>query len=183
VSRPAIPQRPRTPIEPLRRLSALTAPLPLAPPLPASAVWIKIMYFIAACHLQFAEVAGQLLRRNECPVPAPELLESVDRGCVMDLPIIAGTVSTVIFATSMLPMLIKARRTRDLASYSLGNIVLSNLGNLVHSVYVFSLPAGPVWALHGFYLVAAGLLLLWYFRFNLRGGNATTQPNQSTVVA
>jgi len=90
----------------------------------------------------------------------------------MDLPLIAGTVSTVIFATSMLPMLIKARRTRDLASYSLGNIVLSNLGNLVHSIYVFSLPAGPVWALHGFYVVATGLLLLWYLRFNLRAGNA-----------
>ena len=101
----------------------------------------------------------------------------------MDLPIVAGTVSTVIFATSMLPMLIKARRTRDLASYSLGNILLSNLGNVVHSVYVFSLPAGPVWALHGFYLVATGLLLLWYLRFNLRGGSATTGPNQSTAVA
>jgi uncharacterized protein with PQ loop repeat len=112
-----------------------------------------------------------------------KLLESADRGCVMDLPIIAGTASTVIFATSMLPMLIKARRTRDLASYSLGNILLSNLGNLVHSVYVFSLPAGPVWALHGFYLVATGLLLLWYLRFNLGGGTASTRPNQSTVVA
>jgi hypothetical protein len=72
---------------------------------------------------------------------------------------------------------------KDLASYSLGNILLSNLGNVVHSVYVFSLPAGPVWALHGFYLVATGLLLLWYLRFNLRGGTATTGPNQSTVVA
>jgi uncharacterized protein with PQ loop repeat len=101
----------------------------------------------------------------------------------MELPLIAGTVSTVIFATSMLPMLIKARRTRDLASYSLGNIVLSNLGNLVHSVYVFSLPAGPIWALHGFYLTATGLLLLWYLRFNLRAGNATTRPNQPAVVA
>jgi uncharacterized protein with PQ loop repeat len=90
----------------------------------------------------------------------------------MDLPFIAGTISTVIFATSMLPMLIKARRTRDLTSYSLGNIVLSNLGNLVHSLYVFSLPAGPVWALHGFYLVSMGLLLLWYLRFNRRAGSA-----------
>ena len=101
----------------------------------------------------------------------------------MDLPVIAGAVSTVIFATSMLPMLIKARKTRDLASYSLGNIVLSNLGNLVHSVYVFSLPVGPIWALHGFYLVATGLLLLWYPRFNLRAGKATTLPSQPAVVA
>jgi uncharacterized protein with PQ loop repeat len=101
----------------------------------------------------------------------------------MDLPVVAGTVSTVIFATSMLPMLIKARRTKDLASYSLGNIVLSNLGNLVHSVYVFSLPAGPIWALHGFYLTATGLLLLWYLRFNLRASKATTLPSQPAVVA
>jgi uncharacterized protein with PQ loop repeat len=90
----------------------------------------------------------------------------------MDLPLIAGMISTVIFATSMLPMLIKARRTRDLTSYSLGNIVLTNLGNLVHSLYVFSLPTGPVWALHGFYLVSMGLLLLWYLRFNRRAGSA-----------
>jgi uncharacterized protein with PQ loop repeat len=101
----------------------------------------------------------------------------------MDLPVIAGSVSTVIFAISMLPMLVKARRTKDLASYSLGNIVLSNLGNLVHSVYVFSLPAGPIWALHGFYLVATGLLLLWYLRFNLRAVTATTLPSQPAVVA
>jgi uncharacterized protein with PQ loop repeat len=101
----------------------------------------------------------------------------------MDLPFIAGRISTVIFATSMLPMLIKARRTRDLTSYSLGNIVLSNLGNLVHSLYVFSLPAGPVWALHGFYLVSMGLLLLWYIRFNRRAGNAITRLNQPAVVA
>ena len=41
-------------------------------------------------------------------------------------------------------MLGKAARTKDLASYSIGNIVLANAGNLVHSVYVFSLPAGPL---------------------------------------
>jgi uncharacterized protein with PQ loop repeat len=100
----------------------------------------------------------------------------------MDLPVMAGAVSTVIFATSMMPRLIKARRTRDVASYSLGNIVLSNLGNLVHSVYVFSLPVGPIWALHGFYLVATSLLLLWYLRFTLRAGNATTRPSRPAVV-
>jgi hypothetical protein len=43
-------------------------------------------------------------------------------------------------------MLVKAHRTRDLASYSLGNLLLANVGNAVHSVYVFSLPAGPIWA-------------------------------------
>ena len=101
----------------------------------------------------------------------------------MNTPLIAGTISTIIFATSLLPMLIKARRTRDLASYSLGNILLSNLGNLVHSVYVFSLPAGPIWALHGFYLVSMGLLLLWYLRFRFSTGAALAFRTYSGAMA
>jgi len=86
----------------------------------------------------------------------------------LDLPVLAGAVSTVIFAASTLPMLVKAARTKDLGSYSLGNIVLSNVGNAIHSIYVFSLPAGPVWVLHAFYLVTTGLMLLWYVRYALR---------------
>ena len=78
---------------------------------------------------------------------------------------IAGMVSTVIFAASTLPMLIKAARTRDLASYSRGNIVLANVGNAVHIVYVAQLPAGPIWALHTFYVVSSGLMLLWHLRY------------------
>jgi hypothetical protein len=81
------------------------------------------------------------------------------------LPVIAGSVSTAIFAVSMLPMLVKAGRSRDLSSYSLGNIALANVGNLVHSVYVFDLPAGPVWVLHSFYLVSTLLMLVWYLRY------------------
>lgn len=80
------------------------------------------------------------------------------------LPVVAGSVSTAIFVASTVPMLVKARRTKDLASYSLGNIALANLGNLIHAVYVFSLPLGPVWALHGFHLGASGLMLFWYLR-------------------
>ena len=83
----------------------------------------------------------------------------------LSIPLLAGSVSTVIFAMSTLPMLIKAGRTRDLRSYSLGNILLANLGNAVHSIYVFSLPAGPIWVLHGFYLVSTGLMLVWYLRY------------------
>ena len=107
----------------------------------------------------------------------------MSEGVVMDTPLIAGTISTIIFATSLLPMLIKARRTRDLASYSLGNILLSNLGNLVHSVYVLSLPAGPIWALHGFYLVSMGLLLLWYLRFKCSTGAASARRTYSRAKA
>jgi hypothetical protein len=81
------------------------------------------------------------------------------------IPVLAGAVSTVIFASGTLPMLVKAARTRDLGSYSLGNILLSNLGNLIHSVYVFHLPAGPIWALHSFHLLSTALMLVWYLRY------------------
>lgn len=83
------------------------------------------------------------------------------------LPVLAGIASTVVFAVSTLPMLLKAHRTRDLSSYSLGNIVLANVGNAIHSVYVFSLPAGPLWFLHSFYVLSSALMLVWFLRYNL----------------
>ena len=82
-----------------------------------------------------------------------------------DLPLIAGSVSTVIFATSYMPMLVKAVRTKDLSSYSRAQLVLTNFGNVLYSAYVFSLPLGPIWALHSFYLVATALMLAWYLRY------------------
>lgn len=88
------------------------------------------------------------------------------------LPMLAGTAATIVFVASVLPMLHKALRTRDLSSYSFGNIALANLGNAVHSVYVFSLPPGPIWVLHTFYLVSSGLMLCWYLR-GVRAGRAT----------
>src|SRR5262245_17967682 len=86
----------------------------------------------------------------------------------VSVPVLAGIASTVIFAGSTLPMLAKAHRSRDLSSYSLGNIALANIGNVVHSLYVFSLPPGPIWALHTFYLSTSGLMLAWYLRYGLR---------------
>jgi hypothetical protein len=86
----------------------------------------------------------------------------------LNIPTLAGFASTVIFAASTLPMLIKAHRSRDLASYSLGNIVLGNLGNAVHSIYVYSMPPGPLWLLHTFYVVSTALMLGWYLRYGLR---------------
>ncbi len=83
------------------------------------------------------------------------------------MPVVAGAVSSAIFAASALPMLMKAFRTKDLKSYSLPNIALSNVGNVIHSVYVYSLPPGPIWVLHSFYLVTTGLMLLWYLRYEL----------------
>ena len=81
--------------------------------------------------------------------------------------VFAGTLSTAIFISSNLPMAFKAYKTKDLKSYSLGHLVLSNLGNLVHWMYVSSLPFGPIWFLHGFYTLVAALMLLWYIRFEL----------------
>jgi hypothetical protein len=83
----------------------------------------------------------------------------------MNLPVLAGSISTGLFMASVLPMLIKAWRTKNLESYSLGNLVTSNVANVVHSVYVVSLPFGPVWALHGFYLAATALMLTWALRY------------------
>ena len=91
------------------------------------------------------------------------------------MPVVAGTVSTAIFAASALPMLMKAYRTKDLKSYSLPNIALSNVGNVIHSVYVYSLPPGPIWVLHSFYLVTTALMLLWYLRYELWGSRSIAE--------
>ena len=91
--------------------------------------------------------------------------EPVRTFVAMDLAVFAGVLSTGLFAMSYLPMLVKAARTRDLSSYSLGNLAITNAGNAVHSVYVFSLPVGPIWFLHSFYLLASVLMLVWFVRF------------------
>ena len=67
--------------------------------------------------------------------------------------VIAGSISTALFIASTLPMLCKASRTKELGSYSLGYLALDNIGNGFYTVYVVSLPLGPIWALSG----AAGL--------------------------
>jgi hypothetical protein len=102
---------------------------------------------------------------------------------ITSVPTLAGIASTVIFVWSVLPMLVKAHRTRDLASYSLGNLLLANVGNAVHSVYVFSLPAGPIWALHSFYLATSGLMLIWWLRYGWRLPRSTrTTPRDGSRV-
>ena len=42
---------------------------------------------------------------------------------------------------------------------------LSNVGNLIHWIYVASLPVGPIWFLHGFFTVTTALMLVCYMRF------------------
>lgn len=101
----------------------------------------------------------------------------------MNLPVLAGILSTLLFAAGMLPMLVKAARTKDLASYSLGNLVLTNVANAVHSVYVFNLPAGPIWALHLAYLLASALMLAWWLRYRDGGqGGPGSQPTERSAI-
>ena len=82
----------------------------------------------------------------------------------------AGVISSLIFMTGTLPMLLKAFHTKDLGSYSFGNILLSNLGNLIHWLYVVALPFGPIWFLHGFFTVTTGLMLIWYLSYERKWG-------------
>ncbi|GAB3053451.1 hypothetical protein GCM10027053_12390 [Intrasporangium mesophilum] len=84
--------------------------------------------------------------------------------------VVAGVISSLVFAGSAVPMLVKAHRTRDLQSYSLGNLVLINAGNAVHTVYVVSLPFGPIWFLHSFYTVSS-LAMLGYYLRHARGAS------------
>jgi hypothetical protein len=83
----------------------------------------------------------------------------------INLPMIAGFISTALFALGTLPMLTKAFRTKNLGSYSLGNILMSNVGNLVYAIYVFHLPLGPIWFLHGYNLPSTALMMVWYLKY------------------
>jgi hypothetical protein len=98
------------------------------------------------------------------------------------LAVLAGSLSTILFAVSTWPMLIKAARTKELSSYSRGNLVLANAGNAVHSIYVFQLPPGPIWALHSFYIIASALMLFWHLRYVRRPRQqpATQRPTLSS---
>lgn len=99
-----------------------------------------------------------------------------------NLPTIAGFISTALFALATLPMLTKAFRTKNLASYSLGNILMNNIGNMIYSIYVFQLQPGPIWFLHSYNLVITGLMLIWYLKYEgwsqllpSSGNNSRTQ--------
>ena len=82
-----------------------------------------------------------------------------------ELALFAGSAAAAIFMIAQLPMLIKACRTRNLASYSFANIGLANLGNLLYSVYVLHVPVGPVWAVRLFNQTTSGLMLFLYLRY------------------
>ena len=96
---------------------------------------------------------------------SPELGASPTGGMELSqLTILAGSVATTIFVSSYLPMLVRAIRTRDLSSYSRSSLVLANVGNLVQTAYVVTLPVGPIWGLHAFYLLATLVMLVLHLR-------------------
>lgn len=80
--------------------------------------------------------------------------------------IIAGTISSLMFAGGTLPMLIKAHKTHNLGSYSFSSIAMNVCGNAIHWVYIAGLPMGPIWFLHTFYTVSTILMLAWYVRYS-----------------
>ncbi|HEY5788789.1 MAG TPA: hypothetical protein VIT65_28865 [Microlunatus sp.] len=83
---------------------------------------------------------------------------------IRTMALLAGTASTTLFVVSYLPMLVRAARTRDLRSYSRSSLVIANVGNVVQAGYIISLPIGPLWFLHGFYLVSSALMLALHLR-------------------
>ncbi len=78
---------------------------------------------------------------------------------------VAGSVAGLLFAAGSLDMLVKAWRTKDLRSYSFGQILMNNVGNLFYWLYVLSLPFGPIYFMHGFFTFVSLLMLTWYFAY------------------
>jgi hypothetical protein len=78
---------------------------------------------------------------------------------------LAGVASTMVFAGSTLPMVVRAARTRDVSSYSRSHLVMTNAGNAVHTVYIASLPPGPVWLLHCVYTGVAAFMFAAHVRW------------------
>jgi len=100
----------------------------------------------------------------------------------MNAAAVAGLASTTLFTVSLAPMVWRAARTRDLAAYSLGHLVLNAVGNVVHTVYVLSLPAGPIWVLHGVYVVTTGQMLAWKLRHPVSQGSRDGVPPGGTCA-
>jgi hypothetical protein len=83
----------------------------------------------------------------------------------MNTATIAGVASTLMFAGSTLPMVVRAARTRDVSSYSRSHLLMTNAGNAVHTVYIASLPPGPVWLLHFVYSSVSAFMFAAHVRW------------------
>lgn len=100
----------------------------------------------------------------------------------MELPqlqLLIGLGSSLIFVVSNLPMLTRAFRTRNLTSYSLPHLLLANIGNAMHWLYVISLPFGPIWLLHSFNTFVAVTMIALYLHCERGWFRAQAPPSQS----
>jgi hypothetical protein len=97
-----------------------------------------------------------------------------------NLPVLAGSLSSLIFTLGTLDMLRKAWRTKDVRSYSVYQLLLNNIGNGVHWLYISSLPFGPIWLLHSFYTVSTLLMLTWWLLYRY-APEATTKRTTQTL--
>lgn len=100
---------------------------------------------------------------------------------MIDLPLLAGAISSAMFVGGTLPMVYKAFATKNLQSYSMTSLLFNNLGNVIHAFYVYSLPPGPIWLLHTFYLISTALMLFWYVRYEGRRALADRDREVSSV--
>ncbi|MBX0328670.1 hypothetical protein K2Z83_13390 [Oscillochloris sp. ZM17-4] len=71
----------------------------------------------------------------------------------------AGALATIVFVSSAMPMLVKAVVTRDLRSYSIWSLVLSEIGNGLQWLYLLSLPLAPIHFLHAFYTLTTAVMI------------------------
>jgi hypothetical protein len=93
----------------------------------------------------------------------PVTVYSNAEGIAMDhLQLLSGSLAGFIFAAGSWNMVVKAWRTKDLRSYSLGQLALNNIGNFFYWLYVVSLPFGPIYFMHAFYTLVSVLMLVWY---------------------
>ncbi len=99
-----------------------------------------------------------------------------------NLPVLAGSFSSLIFMLGNVSMLIKAWQTRDVRSYSLAQIGLNNIGNAVHWLYISSLPFGPIWFLHACFTLSAGIMLIWCLMYRY-APTLTEKQTTETVKA
>jgi hypothetical protein len=97
----------------------------------------------------------------------------------MNTATVAGVLSTIIFAASTLPMVVRAAGTRDVSSYSRSHLLMTNAGNAVHTVYVVSLPPGPVWLLHCVYSCVSAFMFaahVWWSPASRSTGSVRSTP-------
>lgn len=84
----------------------------------------------------------------------------------MELQVAAGSISSVIFMMGTTTMVIRAWRTKDMQSFSATMLVLNNLGNFIHWIYVLSLPVGPIYVLQAFNTAATLFMLIWWVLYH-----------------